>query len=213
MSSTWRRAKDDDAEGSVSYRVMPGEGLSDGRSLILPRFGYSNMKKVKHAWYKPRGYVHFDSPLSRTAAEILVTNVDAVAAHAFYPLLRYTVETQKIEKSKSTGLVTYKDPKQRPISFAAHADAHISSYYAFLLTDPYERQLHKTGLDESILAFRALGKSNIQFANDAFEQIKLMGNCVAFATDITGFFDNLDHKHLKKAWADLMGAPSLDVVG
>ncbi len=39
MSSTWRRAKDDDAEGDESYQVMPGEGLSDGRSLILPRFG------------------------------------------------------------------------------------------------------------------------------------------------------------------------------
>lgn len=55
-----------------------------------------------------------------------------------------------------------------------------------------------------MLAFRVLGKSNIQFANDAFELIKQMGNCVAFATDITGFFDNLDHTHLKKAWASLI---------
>lgn len=162
------------------------------------------MKKTKHAWYKPRGYVHFDVPLGQIAAEKLVTNADVVSSHAFYPLLRYTVETQKIEKNKSTGLVTCKDPKKRPISFAAHADAHIYSYYAFLLTAPYERQLRNSGLAASVLAFRALGKSNIQFANDAFELIKLMGNCVAFATDISGFFDNLDHNHLKKAWAGLI---------
>ncbi len=162
------------------------------------------MKKTKHAWYKPRGYVHFDSPLGQIAAEKLVTNAEAVASHPFYPLLRYTVETQKIEKNKSTGLVTYKDPKKRPISFAAHADAHIYSYYSFLLTAPYERQLTSSGLAASVLAFRALGKSNIQFANDAFELINQMGNCVAFATDITGFFDNLDHRHLKKAWAGLI---------
>lgn len=162
------------------------------------------MKKIKHAWYRPRGYVHFDVPLGQIAAEKLVTNAEVVASHAFYPLLRYTVETQKIEKNKSTGLVTVKAPKKRPISFAAHADAHIYSYYALLMTDPYEKQLRSTGLDASVLAFRALGKSNIQFANDAFELIKQMGNCVAFATDITGFFDNLDHNHLKKAWAGLL---------
>jgi len=167
------------------------------------------MKKTKHAWYKPRGYVHFDAPLGQIAAEKLVTTAGAVSRHAFYPLLRYTVETQKIEKNKSTGLVTYKDPKKRPISFAAHADAHIYSYYAYRLTDPYETELRKAGLDASVLAFRALGKSNIQFANHAFELIKRMGSCVAFATDITGFFDNLDHKHLKKAWTGLIGLRSL----
>ena len=86
------------------------------------------MKKTKHPWYKPRGYVHFDSPLSIKAAEKLATSPNAVAGHPFYPLLRYTVESQKIEKNRA-GLAVKKPIKQRPISFAAHADAHIYSYY------------------------------------------------------------------------------------
>lgn len=167
------------------------------------------MKRPKHPWYRPRGYVHFDSPLGQVAAEHLATSPQAVATHAFYPLLRYTVETQKVEKNKATGLVLYKPPKKRPISFSAHADAHIYSYYANLLAIPYEESLGKAGLGASILAFRSLGKSNIDFANEAFELIKGMGECVAFATDISGFFDNLDHLHLKKAWARLLESESL----
>lgn len=166
------------------------------------------MKKEKHPWYKRRGYVHFDSPLSLKTAEKLVTSPNTVASHAFYPLLRYTIESQKIEKT-SAGMVVKKPIKKRPISFAAHADAHIYSYYGSILASLYEARLEELGIGASILAFRSLGKSNIHFANDAFELIKGMGPCVAFATDISGFFDNLDHRHLKKAWASLLGITAL----
>lgn len=178
---------------------------SDPFPVWLP----NTMRKSKHPWYKPRGYIHFDSPLGQATAEKLVTNTQTVATHAFYPFLRYTVETKKIEKDKTTGKVIHKPPKERPISFAAHSDAHIYSYYAYQLTLPYEEQLIKAGLSNAILAFRPLGKSNIEFADEAFEQIKRMENCVTFATDISGFFDNLDHKHLKKSWANLIGQESL----
>lgn len=166
------------------------------------------MKKTKHPWYKPRGYVHFDSPLSIKAAEKLATSPNAVAGHPFYPLLRYTVESQKIEKNRA-GLAVKKPIKQRPISFAAHADAHIYSYYGSVLSVLYEERLKQLAIGGSVLAFRCLGKSNIHFANDAFELIKGMGQCVAFATDISGFFDNLDHRHLKKAWTSLLGVTAL----
>lgn len=166
------------------------------------------MKKQKHPWYKPRGYVHFDSPLSLKTAEKLVTSPNAVASHAFYPLLRYTVESQKIEKDPA-GNAVKKPVKKRPISFAAHADAHIYSYYGSMLSALYELRLKQLGIGDSVLAFRSLGKSNVHFANDAFELIKKMGPCVAFATDISGFFDNLDHNHLKKAWTSLLGVPAL----
>ena len=43
----------------------------------------------------------------------------------------------------------------------------------------------------------ALGKNNIEFANNAFEEIKRRKHCVAIALDISGFFDNLDHQRLK----------------
>jgi RNA-directed DNA polymerase len=166
------------------------------------------IKIPKHPWYKPRGYVHFDSPLGLKAAEKFVSDPKSIAVHSFYPLLRYQVETQKIKKN-ALGVAVSKPPKKRDISFAAHADAHIYSYYGSLLSGRYEERLKQLGLADSVLAFRPLGKSNIGFANDAFELIKAMGECVAFATDITGFFDNLDHRHLKKSWADLLSQSPL----
>lgn len=198
-----------DADGSVELPVMPEKGQVEGRALILLRFGYQTMNTKTHPWYKPRGYVHFDNPLGRQAAEQLVSDPDLIAKHAFYPLLRYEVTTQKIEKSRVTGKAVRKEPKKRPISFAAHADAHIYAYYNYLLGQAYEEQLRLVGVGESVLAFRALGKSNINFANEAFETIKAMGECVAFATDITGFFDNLRHSDLKRAWTAILGVKQL----
>ncbi len=166
------------------------------------------MKKIKHSWYKPRGYVHFDVPLGVTAAEKLVVSPKDVVRHAFYPFLRYTVNSQKIGKDPA-GLAVKKPSKERPISFAAHADAHIYSYYGNLLSMRYEERLKQSAISDAVLAFRSLGKSNINFANDAFERIKAMGQCVAFATDITDFFGSLDHRHLKRAWADILGLTPL----
>lgn len=36
-----------------------------------------------------------------------------------------------------------------------------------------------------------------------------MGECAAFATDISGFFDNLDYYHLKLAWSAILGVTLL----
>lgn len=167
------------------------------------------MKNAAHPWYRPRGYAHFDRPVGQLEAERLATNPKLVASHAFYPFLRYVVETRKVERDRKTRRVAYKDPKKRQISYAAHSDAHIYSYYAHLLSKPYEDRLQGAGLEASIIAFRSLRKSNVDFANDAFETIKGLGECVAFATDISGFFDNLDHQHLKAAWAATLGCAVL----
>lgn len=167
------------------------------------------MTKKLHPWYKHRGYVHFDSPLGIQAAEQLALNPVKVASHAFYPLLRYTVTSEKIKKNRATGKVVSKTKKARPISYAAHADSHIYAYYNYQLGKAYEAKLQFSAAESSVLAFRALGKSNINFANEAFEAIKDMGECIAFATDITGFFDNLRHNDLKRAWAKVLGLSQL----
>lgn len=160
-------------------------------------------------WFKPRGYAHFDSPLSLKAADQLVSERDRVSRHSFFPFLRYTVQTQKVERDRVSGKISPKMPKLREISFAAHSDSHIYSYYSFVLAEQYEKALSSSGVSDSVLAFRSLGKSNIHFASDAFGYIEELGECVAFATDITGFFDNLDHIKLKKAWCSLLDISSL----
>ncbi|WP_348827107.1 antiviral reverse transcriptase Drt2 [Halomonas sp. RT37] len=159
-------------------------------------------------WFRRRNYLHFDSPVSFKKAEKLVTNPQTVSRHSFYPLISYTIDSTKISKDKVTNQIT-KEPKKRPISYPAHKDGHIYSYYSKLISQHYEEKVNTVQLSESILAFRQLGKSNISFAKEAFDTIKEMGNCSVVALDIKSFFDTLDHKMLKEKWSKIISASSL----
>ncbi|MGA4817530.1 hypothetical protein ACPA9J_34660 [Pseudomonas aeruginosa] len=83
------------------------------------------------------------------------------------------------------------------------------SYYCDLLNQAYEGHLAKVRWASAILAFRALGKSNIDFARDAFLDIAARKSCCVIAIDIKGFFDNLDHTHLKNAWRAILDTSHL----
>lgn len=160
------------------------------------------MAKVEPAWYKRRGYLHFDAPIGVARASKLVKDPKAVSKHAFYPLLRYDVISKKLKRTSGGKLEL--ESKSRPISYAAHADSQIYSFYANQLAEAYERKLASLELSECVLAFRKLRKSNIEFARDAFTEISNMGRCSAVAIDISKFFDTLNHQHLKKSWCDVL---------
>lgn len=160
-------------------------------------------------WYKPRKYLHFDRPVGQKAALDYVSSPKKVAAHSFYPFITYTSVTLKYRLDNDSGLLV-KNPKPRPISYAAHLDSHIYAYYCFLLSQRYEKELVRRGLHTSVLAFRAInGKSNIHFAHDAFCEIKAKGECCVLALDVEKFFDRLDHSRLKAAWAKLLDVEKL----
>ena len=159
-------------------------------------------------WYRQRRYLHFDEPMGFFKAKALVENPDAVAKHAFWPLISYEIETSKIKEDPVTGILVEK-LKKRGISYAAHSDSHILSYYCAQITNIYEQVVVKQGLNDSILAFRSLGKNNIDFAKRAFDEIRRQGNCTAIAFDISKFFDTLDHGLLKNAWKKLLGLDNL----
>ncbi|TCO73711.1 antiviral reverse transcriptase Drt2 [Chromatocurvus halotolerans] len=160
------------------------------------------------SWYRHRNYLHFDNPLGKKSAEALVKNPLRVKSHSFYPLISYEIESIKIAKDAASGSIE-KKKKPRPIRYAAHADSHIYSFYSTILSQKYEDLLRDKALSEHVLAFRPLGKNNIDFAAEAFEDIRVMGTCAAVALDITGFFDNIDHAILKDAWCDLLGEARL----
>ncbi|MET2851012.1 reverse transcriptase domain-containing protein [Vibrio owensii] len=122
----------------------------------------------------------------------------------------------------------YTSYKSREIMYASHKDSLLYSYYSFLLEQHYEAFLEINGISHCVSAFRRVpierrpndsglnlgkaGKSNkcnIDFANDAFSAIKEMNGCYVLASDISGFFDNLDHGILKKNWSRLLGGSSL----
>lgn len=70
-------------------------------------------------------------------------------------------------------------------------DSHIYSYYAEILSELYEKKLSELGISSSVLAFRKLGKSNIEFAKDAFDIIKMKAPCVAVGYDVSKFSKKL----------------------
>jgi RNA-directed DNA polymerase len=166
------------------------------------------MQKPKHEWYRARRYLHFDPPISISKAEKVVTNPALVARHAFYPFIGYEIVSKKLKRDASSGKLS-KETKLRPIGYAAHLDSHIYAYYAHRLSKLYEAKLKEYQIGDSILAFRSLGKSNIDFALNAFREIETRGECSAVAIDISQFFDNIDHALLKKRWSNLLEAAQL----
>ncbi|BBQ51181.1 hypothetical protein WP2S18C03_02620 [Aeromonas veronii] len=116
-----------------------------------------NMMNSENQWFRSRGYLHFDSPVKLRKACQIVKSPLNVAQHAFFPLIKYNIQSLKISIDKDGNV--QKKIKTRPISYASHIDSHIYSYYAELLSDLYEKALSESQLEESVLAFRSLGKS------------------------------------------------------
>lgn len=162
-------------------------------------------------WLERRGYVHFDRPIAIEQVDERVRDPNYVAKHSFMPLIGYTIEEPRYKRSEREVVL-----KPRPIRYASHLDSHVFGFYAALLEPQYEEALAAQGLTDSVLAYRkhALpgsqrGKCNIHFANEAFEWIKQQENCVAFAFDVEGFFDSIDHLVLKERWRCLLGTQEL----
>lgn len=165
-------------------------------------------KTTPPPWYRKRGYLHFDLPLGIKSATTLVVRPSRVAKHPFYPFLKYHLITEKIAREEGSQKFT-PTKKERPIAYAAHADSHIYAYYALTIGRKYEDEIKRRGIDNSILAFRTLGKSNIEFARDAFGDILLRGDCDVIGLDVSSFFDELNHLILKEKWASLLGSDQL----
>jgi len=89
--------------------------------------------------------------------------------------------------------------------YASHRDACILSYYARQLTDLLDQRYQSNGLNDAVIAYRSLGKSNYNFAAKALEFAKANAPCVALCFDVTGFFDNIDHKILKRTLGTALG--------
>lgn len=191
-------------------------------------------RKTK-SWFKTRGYNHLTNKISYSdKAKIYsyVQNPHKVSSHAFFPLLHKKIKqrryksytdlkgnSRKGHKKLENGRIV-SNTKVRPIFYATHIDAQIYAYYSKeIIQKKYEEYLQTNSqLSECITAYRRIpinqnkeegNKSSIHFAKDVFEYIKKRGECIAMAYDIKSFFTNLDHKILKKSWANLLGTKIL----
>lgn len=161
-------------------------------------------------------YPHFDQVLKPADIMALVTDPIRVEQNKFYPLLRYNKGWQPFRPGKDSGKARPK-PKERPIRYAARRDAYIFAYYRHLLSMPYEAELNRLGIAHCPVAYRRMptatdarrGKCNIQFAREAFDRIRELGDCCAIAVDISSYFERLDHERLKVLWCRLLGVERL----
>ncbi len=163
--------------------------------------------KRKIDWFPNRTYVHFDAPISRSSATALVKNPKAVERHGFLPLIAFEKRERRFIRRKDGGPPDVKF-KIRQLAYCSNKDACIFSYYAQELNNYYENYLQKCGIQENVIGYRKIG-SNIDLAYSAFAEIKSRGSCIAFAYDISGFFDHIDHSILKENWARILGKESL----
>jgi hypothetical protein len=178
----------------------------------MDRVPLASLKNSADDWSpKLKKYPHFDAPLSENDILDLVTDPARVAKNTFYPFMRYEQKHQPFRTKKSGK----PKKKNRPIRFASRRDSYIFAYYRFLLSASYERLLKENGVSNSVIAYRKLkqpdgsGKSNINFAMDAFRRIKECQNCAVVALDVASFFESLDHLRLKSLWCRVLGVESL----
>ncbi|WP_066835545.1 reverse transcriptase domain-containing protein [Rufibacter ruber] len=179
----------------------------------------SSPTSLETDWQRSRLYPHFDSEYTSywAKAEIRrqVENVDWVAKRQFLPLIKREVVTWKRKKAPvghASGKKRILKRKKRSICFASHTDAHIYSFYAYKLKEPYEKVLEKEDIQECVIAYRPVKKGfcNIHYARDVFSFIKQKQHCVALLFDVEKFFDTLNHEKLKSTWGQVQNFPSSD---
>ena len=156
-------------------------------------------------------YLHFDGRISDVTAENVTKglwNAEDVARHSFYPFIRFVKTERHYLKYPGTKKKFFKI-KERPIDYAAHYDSAIYSWYSFLLSSLYEKELEKRGLFKIPIAYRGLGKSNYEFAGDIITFIKANPDYVVLNFDVEHFFQNLDHLKIKTQWMKLLGVDRL----
>lgn len=196
---------------------------------------HSHLFMKQKNWFKPKLFTHLTKKLSLNDGKWIkdyVSDSAKVSEHRFYPLIHRTIVAKRFKvigadnngkpikghykkedgKRKTTA-------KYREIYYPNHLDAHTYSYYTQKILEPlYEIELKKNKvLDESIIAYRRMPfnnnlrcKCNIDFANEVFDKIKQSkGEKAVLALDISKFFDSLNHKKLKQAWAKLLGRKDL----
>lgn len=176
-------------------------------------------KEMKVLAAQKRRYPHFDPFINFSRNESSLTyflsTPTKIQQHSFYPFIKASILTPRYKntgkKNASGKWIRLLDVKDRPILFASHFDAYIYSWYSTLLTEKYERKIKSINWDiyDNVLAYIEKGKSNIEFADEAFKYIQDKGNCVALAYDVKGFFDRLDHAHLERMWRIVINKGSL----
>lgn len=157
-------------------------------------------------------YPHFDAPLSISEIKKLVSDPSRVRSNAFYPLMLFYEEWQPYRITP----LGKPEKKSRPIRFASRRDSYIFSHYRKILSTHYEKRLNDLEISHCPIAYRRIGKTdgpggkcNIDFAKDAFNNIRELRNCIAIGLDIKSYFERIEHNGVYKIWCDFLNVERL----
>lgn len=187
---------------------------------------------IKAEWFKIKKYPHIGNQIDSfdyLQIKEYISKKENIEKHPFGPFIHRVKKQRKFRKEyDKKGIVKNEgkrkdDVKERELFYASHIDAMIYSYYSHLLLKKYNKLLIKNKIDDVVTAYRKIpinrsdknskGKSNINFANEVFNYIKVNSERtkeqVVVAFDITGFFDNLNHQNLKKLWLKVLNVKTL----
>ncbi|MFT4155187.1 reverse transcriptase domain-containing protein [Parafilimonas sp.] len=180
-------------------------------------------QKREKDWFRLKRYPHIGFPLQpndKGWIEKYVSDKNKISKHAFFPFIHRKTETRKFRKEichdGSRSILRKPTFKERELYYSNHLDANIYSYYSQLISIEYEKKLHDAGINNCVTAYRRLklnpsipnsrNKCNVDFANEIFSYIKNSREpeLVAITFDIKCFFDNINHKKLKKVWKQIV---------
>ena len=155
---------------------------------------------------KDKTYTHFDYRTHYQKYKGLVSNSEWVEHHGFYPFVHSEMKLDKYSQDKG------RVEKTRHIYYSAHVDSYIYQYYGKLLNDHYNEYVKAIGTYDNAIAYRNCweAKNNIHFAREVFEFICQQDSAYVYVTDLTNFFDSLDHFYLKQQIKRVLGVESLD---
>ncbi len=171
--------------------------------------------------FKLKQYLHFSDKLDFFDIKWVsryVRDPEQVKAHKFFPFIHKPIKQRRFRRSKNGATpkeksTRIKSEKKRSISYANHLDRCVYSHYASELTKAYEQILLKEPMvNASVLAYRSKEYatrelSTPSMAKEVFDLMKGFP-CDRFqivAMDISSFFDELKHNHVKKSWKEVMG--------
>lgn len=166
----------------------------------------SSSKKVDIHRFEVKRYIHFDNKISINKVINDITNPCWVSQHGFYPFIHFEIKFFKYNK-----LEGQKKPKLRDIYYASHIDSYIYKYYGDILNNKYNDLANSLQINEVATAYRnnLSRKSNIHFAKEVIDFIKKQESAFIYVSDFSNFFDELDHKYLKKQLQATLGISKL----
>ena len=181
-------------------------------------------------WFKTKKYPHVGLPITikdYNWVKSYVENSDKVRTHSFLPLIHKSIVKRKFRSDNSLSVLNPSGkrkrilgkPKVRDIFFASHLDSLILSKYNEILATAYEKHIENMNFNESVVAYRKIpitigsdkNKCNIDFAKTTFQFVQNNNEkkLTAIVADVTSFFDNLNHKTLKRQWARVLNETTL----